>query len=235
MRHDEEIPVVAIERKKQESEPTYQSTCAFRAVTIVVHPRGKGGLTDEEGKLIPLVAELMKRDQVVVGFDPLFIGESFDPSAPFSRRPETGHFETYNPTIANDRMQDLATVVAWSKSRLDGSEVNLIGLDAAAPLVLLARPALDGISRTAVVAQSMRTGGTGADEFRRELDLPGFRQFGGLPGAAALTAPAPLLIFRSSAINATWPTRADASADASRRLRLEGFAPRPKPCALDRR
>ena len=225
-RHDEEIPVVSIERKRPETDRSYPSTRAFRALTILVHPRGKAGLTDEAGKPIPLVVELLKRDQLVVGFDPLFTGEAFDPSSPFSRRPETIHFDTYNAVPAVDRMQDLATVVAWSKTRLRGSEVNVIGLGAFGPLVLLARPSIEGIARTAVDLHGIDLDNS-SSVIPAEIDIPGVLQFGGLAGAASLISPAALFLFHAESSDRNRPARAYGSLDASQRMRVEKAGPSP--------
>ena len=86
----------------------------------------------------------------MVGFDPLFVGESIDPAAPVAHRPETVHFETYNPSLAADQIQDLATVLSWARSQADVREVSLVGLGLAGPQVLLARPLLEGLARTVV-------------------------------------------------------------------------------------
>ncbi len=93
---------------------------------------------------------MLSLGQSVVGFDPLFVGESLDPRNPVARRPEAVHFETYNPVVAADQMQDLATVVAWAQAQPDVREVSLIGQELSGPQVLLARPVLEGLARTAV-------------------------------------------------------------------------------------
>ncbi len=58
-------------------------------------------------------------DNRVVGFDPLLVGESLDPAAPAEHRPSVVHFDCYNPTLAADRAQDLATVISWSRALPD--------------------------------------------------------------------------------------------------------------------
>ena len=69
---------------------------------------------------------LMARGHEVVGFDPVFAGESLDPRDPMPHRPYTAHFETYNPAPAAEQMQDLATVLAWCHLHERGpGEVNL--------------------------------------------------------------------------------------------------------------
>ena len=86
----------------------------------------------------------------MLGFDPLFVGESIDPARPVAHRPDPAHFETYNPSLAADQMQDLATVLSWARSQADVREVSLVGQGLAGPQALLARPLLEGLARTVV-------------------------------------------------------------------------------------
>ena len=145
------------------------------------------------GQPSELARALLAAGQSVVGFDPLFVGESIDPAAPVSHRPETVHFDTYNPSLAADQIQDLATVLSWARSQADVREVSLIGLGLAGPQVLLARPMLEGLARTMVdLGGFQETDGSGA--IPPALDLPGLFQFGGFKAAAALSAPSPLWI-----------------------------------------
>jgi hypothetical protein len=143
-----------------------------------------------------------------VSFDPLFVGESIDPGAPVPHRPETVHFDTYNPSLAADQIQDLATVLSWARSQADVREVSLIGLGLAGPQVLLARPMLEGLARTMVDLGGFQET-DGAVAIPPALDLPGLFQFGGLKAAAALSAPSPLWIYRPSSTFARhWPETA---------------------------
>jgi dienelactone hydrolase len=190
-------------------------------LTVISSPRGKATLSDADGHLSPLARALLERGQSVVGFDPFLVGESMDPSAPTTRRPETTHFETYNPTLAADQMQDLATVLAWARSQPGVREVSLIGQGRSGPQVLLARPALEGLARTAIDLHEFDEG-DGSGDLPAEVDLPGLLQFGGLKAAAALCVPAPLWIDRTGERFAKqWPERAYALADAAQVLRLD--------------
>ncbi len=85
-------------------------------VTVIAHQRGKAALATGSGEPAALVRALLSRGHIVVGYDPLFVGESIDSRAPESHRPNTVHFETYNPVSAVDQMQDLATVLAWARA-----------------------------------------------------------------------------------------------------------------------
>ena len=200
-------------------------------LTIVANAHGKERLVSAEGKPSPLVQALLDRGQSVVGYDPLLVGESIDPTSPAPRRPETVHFETYNPALAGDQMQDLATVLAWSRSQPDVREVSLVGEGMAGPQVLLARPALEGLARTAIDLHEFDPG-NGSKEWPAGLDLPGALQFGGWKAAAALSAPAPLWIHRAGKTFAKhWPERAYALTDASHLLKLDSDRAKPEEIA----
>lgn len=95
-------------------------------LTILMNPRGKAALASSTGKPLPLTRTLLGRGHVV-GFDPLLIGETFDPVSPASCRPEILHFDTCNPVLAADRIQDLARVLAQARIRPGVLEVSLIG------------------------------------------------------------------------------------------------------------
>src|SRR5262249_41725095 len=117
--------------------------------------------------------------------------------------------------------QDLATVVAWSRSQPDVSEVNLLGLGTMGPAILVARPALEGVARTVADLHDIDLG-DGSGSLSATIDLPGLLQFGGLKAAAALTAPAPLWIMRSgSAFARSWPERAYDLAGVPQQLRID--------------
>ena len=194
---------------------------------MIATPRGKAGLATPSGEPSPLVRELLKRGQTVVGFDPLLVGESIDPASPASRRPDTAHFETYNPALAGDQMRDLATVVAWARALPDIREVSLVGRGMSGPQVLLARPALEGLARTVVDLHGFDFG-DGSGDLPASLDLPGVLQFGGLKVAAALTAPAPLWIHRAGeAFDKDWPEASYALADSRHTLRIDAEAAKP--------
>jgi len=192
-------------------------------LTIIADDRGKLALLGPAGEPTELVQALLDRGQTVVGFDPLFVGESIDPAKPVSHRPEVVHFATYNPTVAADQMQDLATVASWAAAQPDVREVSLIARGSAGFQALLARPMLRDIARTAIDLDGRDDDDSGA--FPPAIDLPGLHQFGGLKAAAALTSPAPLRIARPGPKFAgEWPRAAYGLDDASAMLRVENDA-----------
>jgi hypothetical protein len=200
-------------------------------LTIVAHPRGKAAIDGGSGQPNDLALALLARGQAVVAFDPLFVGESLDPKHPVAHRPDTAHFETYNPSRAADQMQDLATVVAWAKSQGDVDLVNLVAQDDAGYQALVARPMLEGLTRTVIelskMSQTRKPG-----EWPATIDLAGLEQFGGVKAAAALSAPSELWLYGNvAAIEKSWPQAAYALAGAAPMLRMEEEVPSPEQVA----
>ncbi|APW63922.1 alpha/beta hydrolase [Paludisphaera borealis] len=194
-------------------------------LTVIADDQGKSALATPAGEVSELARALLARGQSVVGFDPLFVGESIDPAKPITHRPVVDHFHTYNPSVAADQMQDLATVVSWAGSQPDVREVSLAARGLAGFQALIARPLLGGLARTAVDLNGAEdTDGSG--DLPAEIDLPGLFQFGGLRTAAALSAPAPLWIVRPGPKFAkAWPEAAYDLADAKAQFRIATEAP----------
>jgi hypothetical protein len=189
-------------------------------LTVLFAGRGKAALTTAEGSPTPIAKALLDRGHSVVGFDPLLVGESHDPGEPMASRPTTPYFDCYNPSLPSDRAQDLATVISWARSLAGVREVNLVADGGLGPLALLARPRLEGISRTAVDLGGFDYA-DGSKPVPSTLDLPGVLQFGGLKAAAALTSPAPLWVIHApESFDASWPTRAYTLLD-SNQFRLD--------------
>ena len=188
-------------------------------LTVIASDQGKAALARADGSPSALAAALLATGQSVVGFDPLFVGESLDPRHPVAHRPDTAHFETYNPSLAADQIQDLATVSAWARSRPDVREVSMVGLGLAGGQVLLARPLLEGLARTVAdlgAAEDL----DGSSPLPPALDLPGIYQFGGFKAAAALTAPQPLWLLRAGPrFDHDWVAKSYGSHDAADLLR----------------
>ncbi len=212
--HGDRIPVVRLIPKN-----------ATGRATLVFSSRGKGGLLDAAGGLSPVVKALLAKGQSVIGFDPFLAGESLDAASPRRSRPETVHFDCYNPTLAQDRAQDLATVATWARFQPDVRELSLISSGTAAPLALVTRPLLTGLARTAIDLDGFDYG-DGSGEIPAEIDLPGALQFGGLKSAASLTSPAPLWLARpATGFAKAWPTKSYALGDVAAQLKIDDAAP----------
>jgi hypothetical protein len=160
-------------------------------VSVVISAdQGVAGLIGTDGKPVALVQALLARGTTVFAYDPLFVGSSFDPATGNSKRPDTAHFLCYNKSLTQDRLQDLANVVALAKSRPDCRVVHLAGSGSAAEFVLWTRPSLSGIGRTYVELD-------GASEPLGTQFLAGAAQAGGLTGAAQAISPGILKIERA--------------------------------------
>jgi hypothetical protein len=201
--------------------------------TVIAHHRGKAALASGSGEPVALVRALLARGHIVVGFDPLFVGESIDARDPVPHRPDTLHFETYNPAPAVDQMQDLATVLAWSRAQPGAREVSLIAQGAAGYQALVARPLLENLARTIIELSAVpkRTGKPDPLTMTRwpaTIDLPGLEQFGGPKAAAALSAPSPLWLYGNlSALDTSWPSAAYELAGVPSLLRIGSDEPAP--------
>src|SRR5262249_33887933 len=128
---------------------------------------------------------------------------------------------------AADQIQDIATVVSWARSQPDVREISLVGLGLAGPQVLLARPLIGGLARTAVdLGARDDRGGSGPPP--PPLHPPRIYQFGGLKVAPALTAPDPIRIYRAGRTFArAWPQGAYALQAAADALEFPEGDPRP--------
>lgn len=189
---------------------------------VLTHGRGKAGLIDAGGAFSPEVAALLAAGHSVVGYDPLFVGESVDPNAPRLKRPETAHYLTYNKSLAADRLQDLATIVAWARSQPFSNGISLVALGEAGPLALLGLPVIDGIDRAYVGLGDFRYG-SGIEDPPPGLDLPGVLQFGGMKTAAALAAPTPLWVTaRADQVSRFWAIAAYTHVGAESAFTVEG-------------
>ena len=207
-------------------------------LTVIAHPRGKAALATGSGEPSELVRALLARGQNVVGFDPLFIGESIDPRDPVPHRPGDSPLRDIQSVPAADQMQDLATVLAWCRAQPDVREVNLVAKDAAGYQALVARPLLEGLARTVIELSDWPWGAAGAEtaKWPATIDLPGLEQFGGLQAAAALSAPAPLWVFGNlaGARYRPGPGPLISLAGAASMLRMESDEPGPDAIALAR-
>jgi len=159
-------------------------------------------LTSEGGKrdfangvndaLNPLVESLLAQGKAVLLIDVFLQGEHNSPYAPAKRA--SGQFaDTFLPTDAGYRVQDVLTSLAWLRSRRDMTgHVSVAGFGEAGLWTLFAA-AIDGrVERVAVSA-----GQFDPDDDRRwvkKFYIPCIRAIGDIDTAAAMLAPTPLLV-----------------------------------------
>ena len=168
--------------------------------TLVVHDGGRAALIGErERPAGTLVAGLLERGQRVLVIDCFLTGE-----ASGERKRDVKYFTTYNRTDLAERVQDILTAIAYLRGREDVTRINLVGVGEAGLWCLLARALTHtsaGLGRVAVDAA--RFDSASDAEFAARLFCPHLRAAGDFVTAAALTAPAPLLIHNTGAKFAT--------------------------------
>ncbi len=150
----------------------------------------------------PLVAALRKHGEAVLAIDGFGLGDHGPVSVPGQR-----FYTTYNRTLLAEQVQDVLTALAFLRAQPGVRKVNLIGDGAMGPVCLLARALDPTVARAAVDADAFEYG-PDRDE-PAERALPGILRFGGLHAAAALAAPAALLLHHTAGVlDPTWAERA---------------------------
>jgi hypothetical protein len=137
------------------------------------------------------------RDVGIVSL-PLGIGEGKDA---LTKRQSSGFFTTYNEPALVQRVHDVLNAVAFAQQHAD--RVNLVGVGAAGPIVLLARPFCGKIARTAVDANGWDW--PAALPVTDEWALPVARRYGGMKAYAALAAPDRLFLHNTgTGLDVSW-------------------------------
>ncbi|MBW3627897.1 MAG: hypothetical protein KY464_01250 [Gemmatimonadetes bacterium] len=161
-----------------------------RVATIVLDDEGKAGLASPGNA--ELVRGLLAAGQSVLAPDLFKIGEHVLPAGTKTDRDEQApHFSTYNRTDTQERVQDVLTTIAFLRDQ-GVQRINLLGAaDAGVWALLAAATAGDALGRVAIYQMDGRS--EDPAEALRYL-VPGLFKAGGLPAAAALAAPTPLLV-----------------------------------------
>jgi dienelactone hydrolase len=166
---------------------------------IVVHGGGKQALLDlNTGKPGALVAALIAQGKAVLAIDAFLLGEHGLPDSGFVReKPRVGAFsflDTFQPTDAANRVQDVLTAAAFLRGRRDlTGRIEVCGLGGGGVWGLLAAAVDPGI------------GGVAADMDAFPLDddaawaadnyIPCIRSVGDVRTAAAMIAPRPAALW----------------------------------------
>jgi dienelactone hydrolase len=167
------------------------------AATLLVHDKGRAALLDPSRPAgETLLNALLAQGQRVLLIDCFLTGE-----ASGERKRDIKYFTTYNRADLAERVQDLLTAIAYLRSREDVTRVNLAGVGDAGLWCLLARGLTDDIERTAADAARFDSGDD--REFVERLFCPHLRAAGDFVTAAALAAPAPLMIHNAGGKFAT--------------------------------
>ena len=185
-----ELPLILLEPK-----------ASRRQTVIWVDGQGKSGLFGASGSTtpIPAVRELLRQGLTVIGVDLLFQGEFLTNGQAVTRarvvnnpRELAAYTFGYNYTLFAQRVQDLLSVIRFSRDSIGGSEgLHLAGVNGAGPWVAAARAQ----AGTAVAATAIDTGGfrfANITDYQDINFLPGAVKYGDLPGLLALGGPGPL-------------------------------------------
>lgn len=147
---------------------------------LLVSDKGKPAFVGPRGPG-PLAATLLSYGRPVLAIDPFLVGEAA-PSQPIDRAAGIEFFATYNKTDAAERIQDIATSLAYLAEATDSTDVALLGTGDAGLWCLLAAWAYP----CARVACDLASFPLSDQAFLDRLDVPLIRQAGDL--RTALTA-----------------------------------------------
>ena len=161
--------------------------------SLLVHGDGTKALVDiERHSCAPLVRQLVERGRRVLVVDCFAAKGSSERAELVRREQERRFFQTYNRTVAMERIQDILTAIAYLRHAAGADAVDLLGFKAAGIWCLLAR-AVAGATASTVVDVD----GFASEDDRAWVEhafIPLIRRAGGLETALALAAPAKLCI-----------------------------------------
>lgn len=158
---------------------------------IWVHPEGIASLW-KDGKLVPAAQAIIDKGAGILAVDVFRIGT--DPkdrpttNMVVSKLAYAGYFYGYNRALVAERVHDILTAVALTKSYDKTKSIHLVGFEKAGPWVVLARGLCgDAVTRTAADVNGFRF--EQVKDFEDEMMLPGAMRYGGLLTLAGAIAP----------------------------------------------
>jgi len=156
---------------------------------LAVSEAGLDGWLDTLGEPNALLRALLSQGYGVLALAPFQTGSL--PEGAIARDDHDWFWATFNAPLVGQRVQDILTGLAYLQGRGDRHPA-LLGLRGAGPWCLLA----GALSPTgcAVAADVRALSGVDDADYRGELVAPLLGAYGGLPVAAALVAPRPLLL-----------------------------------------
>ena len=167
-------------------------------VTIWIDPTGKQGLFDQDGKPKQAVGQLLSAGMAVVGVDLFGQGEFTTDGKPLDKNrldPDrttfAGYTYGYNHPLFSQRVHDILSMIAVTRSKRNVQKVHLVGMAGAGHWVAAARAQAGGvIDRTVVDTGRFRF--ADLTSFDDADFLPGGAKYLDLPGILALSAPGEL-------------------------------------------
>lgn len=157
-----------------------------RAAVVLAHPDGKAAI-EAGGRWEKNAIALVGSGIPVLAFDAFQTGPLQDPAV-LSRSPFTNFFNTYNRTVLQERVQDVASAIAYARQLFPGARILLIGEESAGLWALSAARLADATLANAGDLDTANDAALSAPE----VFVPGIRLLGGFDAAAALAAPKPL-------------------------------------------
>jgi len=177
--------VAAVEATPEGAPPT--------GAALLVHGDGSKALVDlDSGLCAPLVRQLVVQGRRVLVAECFAAPGSNGQAGLLQREQERRFFQTYNRTVAMERIQDILTALCYLRHAAGTDAVDLLGFGAAGIWCLLARGVAGATASTVVDVD-----GFACDDDRAWIEqafIPLIRRAGGLDTALALAAPARLCI-----------------------------------------
>ncbi len=187
----EEIPVVRLYPRNKDWSGQ---------VALWIDGEGKSGIYGVDGNPRQPIRRLLQAGVAVLGADLLYQGEFLGENEPprqtrkvLNSRPFAGYTFTYNHTLFAQRVHDILTLIAYASSDDRTQQLDLIGVNGAAPWAAAASAVADRVvDRLAVDTKSFRF--IGLESYRDPDFLPGAVKYGDLPGLLSLSAPRPIWV-----------------------------------------
>lgn len=191
----EQVPLIVL------TSPQFDGRCV-----LWVHPDGKSGLFDANGKPKPSVQKLLDGGYGVVGADLFLTGEFVaageEPKYPEVNKSYAGYTLGYNRSVLANRVRDILTVIGVLVEDERVKTIDMIATGAAGPWGLLARAlADDAVVKTIADARGFSFGNV--NSLDDPMLLPGALKYGGLGGLTALAAPHQLTLAGTKGIPQT--------------------------------
>jgi hypothetical protein len=199
---------------------------------ICLTGRGKAPLFDADGAPHPAVRRLVEAGATVIGADLLHQGEFLAEGQILNQTPKVAETREsaaytlgYNPSVFAQRVHDVLTLVTFiGSNERKSSQIVLVGLDGAGPVVAAARALCrDQVTKAVIDTRGFRFGNL--LDLRDPDFLPGGAKYGDLPGMLALAAPAPTWVIGESPASLDQARRQYAAGGAPQNLKVDGQEP----------
>jgi hypothetical protein len=190
------------------------------APVLLVHPEGISWILSASESPGTIVNELLARGVAVMGIDVFQTGRA-KASRDIAAAGPTAEkfFTTYNRTDDANRIQDILTATAYARTRLNTTDINLVGFGMAGVWSLFARSLAD--DHLNLIADMAQFDTESDAEYIEKLFIPGLRRSGDFRAALSVLAPGTALLHNTGAtFPADWVQQAYAAAGVSERIEI---------------